>query len=109
MLKKIFFFIECPSEYQAGDLMTKHFTDAKVWPRNLHLVGHLEDSVFYKAFVKTKPSAAAEPIICNYALREATADNGPMPTPAAAAANNTHTYLSGLVTMYMLFVTLCTS
>ena len=45
-VEKSFFFIECPSEYQAGDLMTKHFTDAKVWSRNLHLVGHLDDSVF---------------------------------------------------------------
>ena len=87
-VEKSFVFIECPSEYQAGDLMTKHFTDAKVWSRNLHLVGHLEDSVFYKAFVKTKPSAAAEPITCDNELREATADNGLM--PAAAAANNTH-------------------
>jgi hypothetical protein len=88
-VEKSFIFIECPSEYQAGDLMTKHFTDAKVWSRNLHLVGHLEDSVFSKAFDKAKPSAAAEPISLCDVLREATAENGPMPT-AAAATNNTH-------------------
>ena len=85
---KTFFFIECPSEYQAGDLMTKHFTDAKVWSRNLHLVGHLEDVVFAKAFGKVKPSAAAEPIDIPDLLRTATAENGSM--PAAAATNNTH-------------------
>ena len=36
-----YMFIECPSEHQAGDLMTKHFTDLKVWNRNLALVGHI--------------------------------------------------------------------
>ena len=50
--EKTFLFIECPSEFQAGDLMTKCFTDAKVWERNLHLVGHLDDSVFILAFKK---------------------------------------------------------
>ena len=49
---KTFRFVECPSEYQAGDLMTKHFTDAKVWERNLCLVGHFHDDVFAKAFNK---------------------------------------------------------
>jgi hypothetical protein len=90
-VEKSFIFIECPSEYQAGDLMTKHFTDAKVWSRNVHLVGHLDDCVFSKAFSKVKPSAAAEPIsICDIP-REATAENGLSPMPAAAAAaNNTH-------------------
>jgi hypothetical protein len=58
--EKTFAFVECPTECQAGDLMTKHFTDARVWKRNLHLVGHLEDHVFASAFIKAKPVAAAE-------------------------------------------------
>jgi hypothetical protein len=63
---KSFNFIECPSEYQAGDLMTKYFNDQKVWYRNLCLVGHLEDHVFAKAFNKQhKPSAAAPAEITN--------------------------------------------
>jgi hypothetical protein len=106
-VEKSFFFIECPSEYQAGDLMTKHFTDAKVWSRNLHLVGHLDDSVFVKAFNKVKPSAAAEPIDTPDLLRTATADNGS--TPAAAATNNTHTYLLDSAIMCTMFVILCMS
>jgi hypothetical protein len=32
-VEKTFRFVECPSEYQAGDLMTKHFTDARVWKK----------------------------------------------------------------------------
>ena len=51
-VEKTFSFIECPSEYQAGDIFTKHFTDSKVWERNLALIGHFKDSVFGKAFHK---------------------------------------------------------
>ena len=35
-----FSFVECPSEYQAADILTKHCVDAKVWKRNLMLIGH---------------------------------------------------------------------
>jgi len=51
--EKAFRFIECPSEFQAGDIMTKHFTDVKVWERNLNLICHFEDEVFAKAFTRT--------------------------------------------------------
>ena len=51
--EKAFRFIECPSEFQAGDIMTKHFTDVKVWERNLNLICHFEDEVFAKAFTKS--------------------------------------------------------
>jgi hypothetical protein len=37
--------------------MTKHFTDVKVWERNLCLIGHFQDDVFAKAFAK--PSGAS--------------------------------------------------
>jgi len=37
-VEKTFRFVECPSEYQAGDLMTKHFADAKVWETCVLLV-----------------------------------------------------------------------
>lgn len=57
--EKSFAFVECPSDFQAGDLMTKHFTDAKVWSRNLHLVGLFEDSVFARAFRQGANVAAA--------------------------------------------------
>ena len=50
--EKTFVFVECPTEYQAGDIMTKHFTDSKVWDRNLSLIGHFRDHVFHKAFAK---------------------------------------------------------
>ena len=56
-VEKCFMFVECPTEYQAGDLMTKHFTDVKVWERNLALVGHFDDHVFEAAFAKKACSA----------------------------------------------------
>ena len=35
-----FVFINCPSEYQGGDILTKHCVDKRVWARNLMLIGH---------------------------------------------------------------------
>ena len=29
-----FVFINCPSEYQAGDILTKHNIDRRIWSRN---------------------------------------------------------------------------
>ena len=56
-VEKCFMFVVCPTEFQAGDLMTKHFTDSKVWERNLCLVGHFQDYVFEKAFASSACSA----------------------------------------------------
>ena len=36
----MFSFIDCPSEYQAGDVLTKSQVNNKVWKRNLRLIGH---------------------------------------------------------------------
>ena len=35
-----FRFVTCPSEFEAGDILTKACTDAKVWTRNLMSIGH---------------------------------------------------------------------
>ena len=35
-----FTFVTCPSQFEAGDILTKACTDAKVWGRNLMSVGH---------------------------------------------------------------------
>ncbi len=53
-LEQTFRFVECPSEYQAGDILTKHFTDVKVWERNLSLIGHFREDVFKEAFKSSK-------------------------------------------------------
>ena len=39
-LEKCLMFVVCPSEFQAGDLITKQLTDSRVWERYLCLVGH---------------------------------------------------------------------
>jgi len=36
----VFRFVDCPSEYQAGDIFTKHCIDSVVWSRNLMLIAH---------------------------------------------------------------------
>ena len=35
-----FTFVTCPSQFEAGDILTKACTDAKVWGRNLMSIGH---------------------------------------------------------------------
>ena len=35
-----FTFVACPSQFEAGDILTKACTDAKVWGRNLMSIGH---------------------------------------------------------------------
>ena len=35
-----FVFINCTSEYQGGDILTKHCVDKRIWARNLMLIGH---------------------------------------------------------------------
>ena len=35
-----FRFVTCPSEFEAGDILTKACTDARVWTRNLMSIGH---------------------------------------------------------------------
>ncbi|CAE7541323.1 JNK [Symbiodinium sp. CCMP2592] len=35
-----FLFVTCPSQFEAGDILTKACTDAKVWGRNLMSIGH---------------------------------------------------------------------
>lgn len=82
--EKTFLFIECPSEFQAGDLMTKYFTDAKVWERNLHLVGHLDDNVFIHAF-KKDAGAAIQPIIQADPHEHMNTSESESSEPAAAA------------------------
>ena len=82
-VEKCFMFVECPTEYQAGDLMTKHFTDVKVWERNLALVGHFDDHVFEAAFAKKACSAPLILLDEHCDVIETTDE-----APAAAAASN---------------------
>ena len=84
--EKSFAFVECPSEFQAGDLMTKHFTDARVWLRNLHLVGHFKDDVFHRAFVKVSNTAAAT-------SEELTKDQNETEVESEATASAAATYI----------------
>ena len=80
-VEKCFMFVECPTEYQAGDLMTKHFTDVKVWERNLSLVGHFGDHVFEAAFAK---KACSAPIVIDLDIAVTTTNEA----SAAAAATS---------------------
>ena len=38
--KGLFFFVNCPTEFQAADIFTKHCIDKATWQRNLMLIGH---------------------------------------------------------------------
>ena len=35
-----FRFVTCPSQFEAGDILTKACTDSRVWSRNLMSIGH---------------------------------------------------------------------
>ena len=44
-----FCFVECPTEYQAGDIFTKHCTDSIIWSRNLMLIAHFTRAQLMKS------------------------------------------------------------
>ena len=46
-----FLFVTCPSQFEAGDILTKACTDAKVWGRNLMSIGHFR-RVLYSHFLE---------------------------------------------------------
>lgn len=46
--ERSFQFINCPTEFQAADILTKRCTDAKLWRRELMLMGIFEKGQLYK-------------------------------------------------------------
>lgn len=56
-----FLFIDCPSEYQGGDIFTKHCIDAVTWSRNLMLIAHFTRAQLVRAGSRTVCPAPCVP------------------------------------------------
>jgi hypothetical protein len=70
-----FVFVECPSEFQGGDIFTKHCIDAIVWSRNLMLIAH---------FTRDQLIRAGSHDVCPVQI-----DNGPVYDQGGTSAPST--------------------
>ena len=66
-----FRFITCPSQFEAGDILTKACTDSRVWSRNLMSIGH-----FRKGTLISSGMLNAVPALPGFVARA----EGPCPT-----------------------------
>ncbi|CAE7222918.1 GABBR2 [Symbiodinium sp. CCMP2592] len=60
-----FLFVTCPSQFEAGDILTKACTDAKVWGRNLMSIGHFrKGTLISSGMLSAAPALPALPSVC---------------------------------------------
>ncbi|CAE7710334.1 unnamed protein product [Symbiodinium sp. CCMP2592] len=58
-------FVTCPSQFEAGDILTKACTDAKVWGRNLMSIGHFrKGTLISSGMLSAAPALPALPSVC---------------------------------------------
>ena len=59
-----FLFVACPSQFEAGDILTKACTDAKVWGRNLVSIGHFrKGTLISSGMLSAAPALPVRPSV----------------------------------------------
>ncbi|CAE7213840.1 unnamed protein product, partial [Symbiodinium sp. CCMP2592] len=74
-----FLFVTCPSQFEAGDILTKACTDAKVWGRNLMSIGHFRKGLPSGPIAPTTERPPAPPIPTEQDDANMGADEAPVP------------------------------
>ncbi|CAE7242240.1 unnamed protein product [Symbiodinium sp. CCMP2592] len=74
-----FVFVTCPSQFEAGDILTKACTDAKVWGRNLMSIGHFRKGLPSGPIAPTTERTPAPPIPTEQDDANMGADEAPVP------------------------------